>query len=58
MFDRLIRIATDTVTLPVSVAVDVVTLGGPLVDREEPYTVTKLKRVGKDAGEIVEKLAE
>ncbi|WP_157796372.1 hypothetical protein [Brucella intermedia] len=58
MFDRLIRIATDTVTLPVSVAVDAVTLGGALVDREEPYTVTKLKRVAKDAGEIVEKLAE
>lgn len=58
MFGRLISLAVDTVTLPVSVAVDVVTLGGALVDRDEPYTVTKAKRIGNEVIRTVEKLAE
>lgn len=58
MFDKLLKAATDVVTLPVSAAVDVVTLGGALVDRHEPYTVSKVKRLGKDAGSVIEKLAE
>lgn len=49
--------AVGAVTLPVSAAVDVVTPGGALVDRDEPYTVSKVKRLGKDAGKVVEKLA-
>ncbi len=42
MFDliqKTIRIATNAATLPVSVAADVVTLGGALSERDEPYTV-------------------
>jgi len=58
MFGKLISAVTDVVTLPVSVAVDFVTLGGALVDREEPYTVSKVKRLGTDAGKVIEKLAE
>lgn len=58
MFDRLFRAAVDTVTLPVSVAADVVTLGGALVDRKEPYTVSKAKRLGNDAADVVKALAE
>ncbi|WP_154677752.1 hypothetical protein [Rhizobium tubonense] len=58
MFERLIKAAIDTVTLPVSVAADVVTLGGALMDRPEPYTVTKAKRLGKDAGDVIKALAE
>ncbi|OWV98438.1 MULTISPECIES: hypothetical protein [unclassified Rhizobium] len=58
MFGKLISLAVDTVTLPVSVAVDVVTLGGALVDRPEPYTVSKAKRIGKEVGGAIEKLAE
>lgn len=58
MFSKLFSAAVDVVTLPVSVAVDVVTLGGALVDRSEPYTVSKVKRLGKDAGQVIEKLAE
>jgi len=52
MFDKLLRVAYDTVTLPVSVAVDAVTLGGALVDRDEPYTVSKVRRIGNEAGKI------
>ncbi len=57
-FSRTARAAVDVVTLPVSVAVDVVTLGGALVDKDEPYTVTKVKRLAKDAGDVVKSLAE
>lgn len=58
MFGKLLKVATDVVTLPVSVAVDAVTLGGALVDRDEPYTVSKARRIGKEAGSVIEKLAE
>ena len=61
MFDlltRAVRAAVDVATLPVSAAVDVVTLGGALVDREEPYTVTKVKRLGEDAADVIATLAE
>ncbi len=58
MFGKLLSTVVDVVTLPVSVAVDAVTLGGALVGRDEPYTVTKAKRIGKDAGKVIEKLAE
>ena len=58
MFGKLFSAAVDVVTLPVSATVDVVTLGGALVDRDEPYTVTKVCRLGKDAGKVIEKLAE
>lgn len=57
MFAKLLSAAVDVVTLPVSVVVDAVTLGGALVDRDEPYTVSKVKRLGKDAGKVIEKLA-
>lgn len=58
MFERLIKAATDVVTLPVSVAADAVTLGGALMDRPEPYTVSKAKRLAAEAAEVVKKLAE
>jgi hypothetical protein len=58
MFDRLLRAAVDTVTLPILVAADVVTLGGALVDRKEPYTVTKARRLGNDALDVVKTLAD
>lgn len=58
MFGKLLKSAVDVVTLPVSAAVDVVTLGGAIVDRDEPYTVSKVKRISKDVVDVVEKLAE
>lgn len=54
MFDSMVRIAVNVVTTPITVAADVATLGGALSDREEPYTVTKVKETIKE----VEKLAE
>lgn len=58
MFGKLLQVATDVVTLPLSLGVDVVTMGGALVDRDEPYTVSAVKRLGKDAGKVVKALAE
>ena len=58
MFDMFIRATVDIVTLPVSVAADAITLGGALIDRPEPYTVTKAKRLYKDAEDVVKAAAE
>lgn len=52
-----VRATANVVTLPVSVAADVVTLGGELNDRDKSYTETKLNRIGKDASKIVEDIA-
>lgn len=45
MFDKLLKAAVGVVTLPVDVVADIVTLGGAINDRDEPYTVTKAKRI-------------
>ena len=58
MFGKILSTVVDVATLPVSVAVDALTLGGTLVDRDEPYTVSKAKRIGREAGKSIEKLAE
>jgi hypothetical protein len=58
MLSKIFNAAVDLATLPVSVAVDAVTLGGALIDRPEPYTVTKVKRLGKEVVQVVERLAE
>lgn len=42
----LARAAVGTVLLPVDVVTDVVTLGGSLTDREEPYTAKRLSQIG------------
>lgn len=56
MFGRLVRMAVDTVTLPVTVVADVITLGGDLTDRREPYTVSKAKRIIDDGEKAMESL--
>lgn len=60
MFDLLtkaVRMTANVATLPLSVAADVVTLGGELNDRRSSYTGSKLSRVAKDAERIVEQVA-
>ncbi|RVL38010.1 hypothetical protein [Sinorhizobium meliloti] len=54
---KAVRLTANVVTLPVSVAADVVTFGGELTDRRQSYTETKAKRIGKDASDIVEDVA-
>lgn len=48
MFGKILRAAYNTATLPVAVAADLVTCGGALNDRKEPYTVEKTKRIVDD----------
>lgn len=44
---KFLSAAVGVVTLPVSAAVDVVTLGGALIDPDEPYTVSRLSASAK-----------
>ena len=51
--ESLTKAAVNVVTLPVSVAADIVTLGGSLTDKDEPYTATTIGNLVenlKDAG--------
>jgi len=52
IFGKLLKTGFDVVTLPIDVVKDVVTGCGLATDREEPYTCTKLKRLGDDSEEI------
>lgn len=42
------KAAVGVVTLPVSVAADVITMGGALTDKNEPYTVKNVEDVVKN----------
>jgi hypothetical protein len=55
--EKAVRVTANIVTLPVSLAADAVTLGGELNDRRSSYTGSKLKRIGRDASDIVEDVA-
>lgn len=50
----LLKTVIDTATLPVDVAKDVVTMGGAMTERQEPYTVSKLKKIDQDLGEVAD----
>ncbi len=45
MFGSLLKAAVGVVVTPVAVVADVVTMGGALSDKDEPYTVTNCKKV-------------
>lgn len=46
MFDNLLKAAVGLVIeTPIAVATDLVTLGGSITDKDEPYTATALKKV-------------
>jgi len=52
IFGKLLKTGFDIVTTPLDVIADVATLGGTCNDRDEPYTVSKLRRLKDDAEEI------
>lgn len=45
MFDSLLKAAIGIVKLPIDVAADIVTLGGALTDKDEPYTVKGMSKI-------------
>ena len=49
---QLTKTVLDVVVTPVAIVADVVTLGGALSDKDEPYTATQLKKTLKDAQDI------
>lgn len=51
MLESLAKAATAVVTVPVSLAADVVTLGGSLTDKDKPYTAEAL-------GDLVQNLQD
>jgi hypothetical protein len=51
VFGSLLKLAVDVATLPVAVAADVMTLGGAVMDEDEPYTVQAVKNIVKDVVE-------
>lgn len=48
LFGNLAKLAMDAIETPVSVAKDVVTMGGAFTDQEKPYTAQSLEEIGKD----------
>jgi hypothetical protein len=52
IFGKLVKTAFDTVTLPIDVAKDVVTMGGAMTEKDKPYTVEKLKKLLDDGKEL------
>jgi hypothetical protein len=49
MFGELLKAAVGVVVeTPLAVATDVITLGGAITERDEPYTVSALKKVVKN----------
>ncbi len=53
---KLIKAGIDTVSLPVAIVKDVATMGGAITGEREPYTIKKLKDVGKDIEEAKDEL--
>ena len=51
LFGSLLKTAIDVVSIPVSVVVDVATLGGELTDHE-PYTQQHLRAITKDVVDV------
>lgn len=49
LFGQLVRTVVNVATLPVAVAQDVFSLGGVALDRDEPFTVSKLKQLKDEA---------
>ena len=54
IFGSLLKTVIDTATLPIDIAKDVVTMGGVMTERQEPYTVSKLKKIDRDLGDVAD----
>lgn len=51
MFGSLLKAAVAVATLPVDVAADLVTMGGALTDKKEPYTASKVRKIVRNLDE-------
>lgn len=48
IFGNIFKVVTDIVEVPIAMVKDVVTIGGVIDERKEPYTATKLKELKHD----------
>lgn len=55
-FSKLGSAVIQTALLPVEVAKDVCTLGGVCMDEETPYTVKRLKKLGRAVEDAIDDL--
>ena len=53
MLESLTKAALGVVTVPVGVVADVVTMGGVLTDKDEPYTATAVSDVVRNLSDVV-----
>lgn len=53
MISNLTKAAVSVATLPIDVAADLVTLGGAITEKDEPYTVEKAKNAMRCIDEAV-----
>jgi predicted benzoate:H+ symporter BenE len=53
MLESLAKAALGVVTVPVALVADVVTMGGALTDKDEPYTASAVSGVVKNLTEAV-----
>jgi hypothetical protein len=58
MFGKLLGSVIDVALTPVEIAKDLVTCGGLVTDEDEPYTVTRLKKAMKKAGDAADDAAD
>ncbi|RMG40791.1 MAG: hypothetical protein D6732_03010 [Methanobacteriota archaeon] len=56
LFRALTKTAIDVVTTPADIVADVITGFGMCTERDEPYTVSKLKRIYEDIEKLPESL--
>ncbi len=52
LFGKFTKTLLHTVSAPIDVVKDVVTLGGALADEDEPYTSKKVKKIMDDLEEV------
>jgi hypothetical protein len=56
IFGKLIKLTLDVVETPIAVVKDVVTLGGAINDKNQPYTLDKIEDIGSDYQKIKDEL--
>ena len=54
IFESVAKAAIGVVSLPVSIAADVVTLGGALTDKDTPYTVKNVEDIVENLENVVD----
>lgn len=54
MLANLTKAAVGIATAPIAIAADIVTLGGSLTDKNEPYTATQMRQVVKSVEKAVD----